>query len=172
MKRRRRWAEPRPRTGPALQRPAVGFGPKDWAASLGNFTPKEDDTRRAGAAAYFDGWWEKAFKDRPTQSEERGHPCGENEMLTIVAYDIREPARLRNIAKHCEDYGVRVQYSVFECRLQIGEFDRFWEELKDLIDPREDRLVSYRICCRCAQDIRTAGVQEVTPDAKPVAYVF
>lgn len=162
----------RPRPGPSPQRPAVGFGPKDWDRALGGFAPTEENPHHAGAAGYFDGWWEKAFKDKPTKSEEQGHACGENEMLMIVAYDIRQPDRLRHIAKHCEDFGIRVQYSVFECRLQADEFDRFWEELKDLIDPREDRLVSYRICSRCSQDVRTAGVQEVTVDAKPVAYVF
>lgn len=93
-------------------------------------------------------------------------------MLMVVAYDISDPARLRQIARHCEDYGIRIQFSVFECRLEADEFDRFWQELKDLIDPRADRLVSYRICCRCARDIRTAGVQEITSDVKPIAYVI
>jgi CRISPR-associated protein Cas2 len=93
-------------------------------------------------------------------------------MLMIVAYDIMDPRRLQQVAKHCEDYGIRVQYSVFECRLKTDEFDRFWQDLCDLIDPQADRLVSYRICARCAQEVRMAGTQEVTSDARPVAYVF
>ncbi len=41
-------------------------------------------------------------------------------MLMLITYDISfdDPngqARLRSIAKHCLDYGVRAQYSVFEC---------------------------------------------------------
>ena len=41
-------------------------------------------------------------------------------MLMLITYDISfdDPngqARLRRIAKHCLDYGVRAQYSVFEC---------------------------------------------------------
>lgn len=39
-------------------------------------------------------------------------------MLVLITYDVSfdDPAgarRLRRIAKHCLDYGVRVQYSVF-----------------------------------------------------------
>lgn len=45
-------------------------------------------------------------------------------MLMLITYDISlsDPegqTRLRRIAKHCLDYGVRVQYSVFECDLEL-----------------------------------------------------
>src|SRR5258708_23154285 len=40
------------------------------------------------------GWWEDAFSDRPSPTEQRGHPCGERQMLTIIAYDISEPRLL------------------------------------------------------------------------------
>ena len=41
-------------------------------------------------------------------------------MLMLITYDIsledaEGQARLRRVAKLCLDYGVRVQYSVFEC---------------------------------------------------------
>lgn len=91
-------------------------------------------------------------------------------MLTIVAYDITEPRRLRQIAKICEDYGVRVQYSVFECRLEAHRFDAFWAELLGAIDAATDRLVAYKVCAACAQEIRDAGIQ--THQQKVVAYVF
>ena len=93
-------------------------------------------------------------------------------MLMLVAYDIGNPRRLARVARHCEDYGMRVQYSVFECRLLAEEFDQFWAELRDLIEPKEDRLLAYRICAECAHDIRSFGTQ-VLPDRTPVvAYVF
>ncbi len=38
-------------------------------------------------------------------------------MLTLLAYDITNDKRLRQVARTCEEYRVRVQYSVFECRL-------------------------------------------------------
>ena len=41
-------------------------------------------------------------------------------MLVLVTYDVRTEnkagqKRLRDVAKICENYGQRVQYSVFEC---------------------------------------------------------
>ncbi len=56
-----------------------------------------------------EGWWEAAFALVPNASEASGHKCGSKQMLTLVAYDIREPKRLAKIAKTCEDFGVRIQ---------------------------------------------------------------
>lgn len=101
----------------------IGFGQREWGRSLADFveknapqgaieSPETTESRMPSAEPL--GWWEKAFADKPTDSEIRGHRCGEREMLMIVAYDIRKPRRLRQIAKHCEDYGIRIQYSMFE----------------------------------------------------------
>ncbi len=46
-------------------------------------------------------------------------------MLRIVAYDIVSASRLRRVARVCTDYGVRVEKSVFECRLSNEQFDVF-----------------------------------------------
>ena len=78
-------------------------------------------------------------------------------MLTVVAYDITDPKRLARVAKVCEDYGVRVQYSIFECRLDEDEFTDFWLELLEEIDDDEDRMVAYKIDARCAKETLTAG---------------
>jgi CRISPR-associated protein Cas2 len=116
------------------------------------------------------GWWESAFTLIPSASEQSGHPCGNRQMLAIVAYDIANPKRLAKVAKLCEDHGTRVQYSVFECRLDIDRFENFWLQLEELIDPKEDRLVAYRVCSSCAKTILTSGT--MTPSTQPVAYVF
>ena len=78
-------------------------------------------------------------------------------MLTLVAYDICEAKRLAKVARVCEDYGVRVQYSVFECRLDEDEFTDFWLKLLDIIKESEDRLVAYKIDARSAKETLTAG---------------
>lgn len=78
-------------------------------------------------------------------------------MLTLVAYDISNHKRLANIAKVCENYGVRVQYSVFECYLDEAEFSEFWQKLVELIDDKEDRLVAYKIDAKSAKETLTAG---------------
>lgn len=78
-------------------------------------------------------------------------------MLTLVAYDITDPKRLARVARICEDFGVRVQYSVFECHLDENEFTDFWLKLLFQIKDDEDRLVAYKIDARCAKQTMTAG---------------
>jgi len=150
------------------------FNPSDWRHALARWEKERGvpapvhEPKQSGTIPL--GWWEDAFSNRPTPSEQRGHACGEHQMLTVVAYDITDQRRLRQIAKICEDYGVRVQYSVFECRLEADKFDKFWNDLLDTIDFSTDRLVAYKVCVACARDIRSAGTQ--THQEKVVAYVF
>ncbi|SRR6266567_9339049 len=98
-------------------------------------------------------WWFDAFPTLPYETS----PPGENQMLTVVAYDIADQKRLARVAKVCEDYGVRVQYSVFECRLDEDQFADFWLALLEQIDEDEDRMVAYKIDARCAKETLTAG---------------
>lgn len=115
------------------------------------------------------GWWESAFTIKPTACDLSGHRCGQHQMLSLIAYDITDAKRLHKVAKICEDWGVRVQYSVFECRLEAAAFDRFWEDLRSAVDQSTDRLVAYKICLNCAREIRTAG--KMVLSEKVVAYV-
>lgn len=72
-------------------------------------------------------------------------PPGEPTMLRLIAYDIADPRRWRRIANTCDDFGVRVQYSLFECWLEEDRFQQLWDKLKHLIDPKEDRLAAYTL---------------------------
>jgi len=78
-------------------------------------------------------------------------------MLTLIGYDISDPKRLARVARICEDFGVRVQYSVFECRLEEAEFTEFWLRLLAEIKEDQDRVVAYKIDARCAKETLTAG---------------
>jgi CRISPR-associated protein Cas2 len=109
--------------------------------------------RNPQSAIRNESWWFDAFPLVPYEKA----PPGEKQMLTLVAYDISEPKRLTKVAHVCEDYGVRVQYSVFECRLQEAEFNEFWLHLLEEIDEEEDRVVAYKIDARCAKETLTAG---------------
>ncbi len=91
-------------------------------------------------------------------------------MLHIVAYDVRDPSRLRRVAKICEDYGIRVEYSIFECDLDEDTFARMWSELTNEVDEEEDKLLAYRICGSCVQNIVSGGV--VVRPGKPLLYIL
>jgi len=69
-------------------------------------------------------------------------------MLILITYDVstvEKPGRrrLRRVAQACEDYGTRVQKSVFEC--QVGQTE--WVQLRDRllreIKTGEDSLRFY-----------------------------
>ncbi|MFO7535384.1 MAG: CRISPR-associated endonuclease Cas2 [Kiritimatiellia bacterium] len=130
-------------------------------------TPHTD----ARAAHTLSEWWREAFEEFPSASDALGHPCGAAEMLIVIAYDITDDKRLPRVAKFCEDFGIRVQYSVFECRLTRELFNTFWDGLKELMDPAADRIVAYRICESCSADIRIAG-RMACSEEPPTAYIL
>lgn len=91
-------------------------------------------------------------------------------MLHLVAYDIRNPRRLRRVAKVCEGYGIRVEYSVFECDLAAEMFQRLWAELSREINWEQDAILAYRICGSCVRQISSMG-QVVRPQ-KVLVYML
>lgn len=52
--------------------------------------------------------------------------------MYLISYDISENKLRTKVAKKLEDYGRRVQYSVFECRLDKKRFKRLYGELAEL----------------------------------------
>ncbi len=69
----------------------------------------------------------------------------------LVCYDVTDTPRRNRIARCLDDYGGRVQYSVFEAVLDRPLFDKMVVELKNLIDPRRDRVFIYPICAACCR---------------------
>lgn len=69
-------------------------------------------------------------------------------MLVLITYDVSVVTpggqrRLRNIAKACLDYGMRVQNSVFECEVDPAQFVMLKNQLFEIFDPKEDSLRFY-----------------------------
>ena len=69
-------------------------------------------------------------------------------MLVVVAYDVSTESeegrrRLRHVAKVCEDFGQRVQNSVFECLVDAAQWTRLRARLVGEIKSAEDSLRFY-----------------------------
>jgi CRISPR-associated protein Cas2 len=69
-------------------------------------------------------------------------------MLVLVSYDVettsqRGTRRLRRVARACQDYGQRVQYSVFECELDPAQWTALRARLLNEIDAERDSLRFY-----------------------------
>jgi len=71
-------------------------------------------------------------------------------LLYILAYDIstedaKGRKRLRNVAKVCENYGQRVQKSVFEFQLDEKKFLQMKKEVLNIMNDKEDNVRIYKI---------------------------
>lgn len=69
-------------------------------------------------------------------------------MLILVSYDVSTVTaagakRLRKIARACQNYGQRVQYSVFEIEVNTAQWVPLKDQLESLIDPDTDSLRFY-----------------------------
>jgi len=69
-------------------------------------------------------------------------------MLILVTYDVRTDTeagrrRLRRVAKVCEDWGQRVQNSVFECIVDSAQWVKLKASLVAEINEAEDSLRFY-----------------------------
>jgi CRISPR-associated protein Cas2 len=68
--------------------------------------------------------------------------------LILVAYDVSTVTnegrrRLRRVAKVCQNYGQRVQNSVFECWVDAAQWVALRSEISAEIDPQSDSLRFY-----------------------------
>lgn len=71
-------------------------------------------------------------------------------MFVLITYDINTiseggTSRLRKVAKICLNYGQRVQNSVFECKVDEGQFRIIKNQLYKAIDHDKDSLRFYRL---------------------------
>lgn len=86
----------------------------------------------------------------------------------LVSYDVRDPKRLKRVAKKLESYGTRVQYSVFRCRLDTEMLEKLHWELSQLMEPEDDLLV-IPLCLGCASKVQehSTGDQSTWADPLP-----
>jgi CRISPR-associated protein Cas2 len=69
-------------------------------------------------------------------------------MMVLITYDVDTTSaagrrRLRVLAKQCQNYGQRVQNSVFECVVDAAQMRQLRQRLVGLIDPEQDSLRFY-----------------------------
>jgi len=79
-------------------------------------------------------------------------------MFFVVAYDIADPKRLAKIAKTMENYGVRVQKSVFECILDEKQYLEMKQKVERIMNFNLDAVRYYFICQRCQGRIELSGL--------------
>src|SRR5699024_12112877 len=58
----------------------------------------------------------------------------------LVAYDVSNPARLNRVYRYLIGYKVEGQKSVFEIWVTVAELRKIKNDLKDIINKKDDRL--------------------------------
>lgn len=59
----------------------------------------------------------------------------------LVSYDIRDPKRLRLVAKTMHAFGTRMQYSVFVCDLSLQELIELKSALRAILYPEDSVMI-------------------------------
>ncbi len=78
-------------------------------------------------------------------------------MIYFISYDISDTKRLQKVAKILKNFGIRIQYSFFECEIQKEQFEFLKTELLKVINKKEDNLIIYPICENCVSNISSIG---------------
>jgi len=84
-------------------------------------------------------------------------------MLFIVAYDIPEDGTRSQVAAELQNWGHRVQYSVFECDLDLRRARKLEARLRALISG-PDNIRIYPLCGGCRARVVTIGGKPVSAD--------
>lgn len=63
----------------------------------------------------------------------------------LIIYDIRDEKRLRRVARVAENFGTRVQKSVFEMEIDEKQLSRLRTEIQKIIED-EDYVVYFNLC--------------------------
>lgn len=79
-------------------------------------------------------------------------------MRVVVSYDISDDKRRRKVAEIMEGYGYRVQYSVFECDLDVKKLRALTSELRPLVRRKEfESIRFYPLVAEAADRVMVLG---------------
>ena len=88
-------------------------------------------------------------------------------MMVLVTYDVATDSRegrrrLRAVARACEDWGQRVQYSVFECDLDPAQWTALRARLLDIVNLSTDSLRFYMLGRDWRRRVEHVGARPAT----------
>ena len=94
-------------------------------------------------------------------------------MMVIIGYDVTTidtagKKRLRKVSKICENYGQRVQNSLFECLVDTDSLYTLTNNLLKIINLNDDSLRIYRLGKNYQTKINHYGIKTVYDLKKPL----
>jgi CRISPR-associated protein Cas2 len=89
----------------------------------------------------------------------------------LVAYDITDKDRLRQVHMVLMGFGDPLQYSVFDCRLSEKEVVLLITALSEIISPADDKVLLARLGPeggRSSLGLKFLGRRDTAPERKPL----
>jgi len=88
-------------------------------------------------------------------------------MMVLVTYDVATSTdggarRLRQVAKACQDYGQRVQFSVFEIEVDPAQWTALKARLEGIVDLKTDSLRYYFLGANWQRRVVHVGAKPAT----------
>lgn len=88
-------------------------------------------------------------------------------MLVLVTYDVNTledggKKRLRQVARACQDYGRRVQFSVFEIKVDPAQWTKLKARLEGIIQAEFDSLRYYNLGSNWSRRVEHVGAKPAT----------
>lgn len=81
--------------------------------------------------------------------------------MYLVSYDISSDRRRNRIARKLENYGKRIQYSVFECDIDEKRFQQLYAEIaKECAGMTDGSVRFYYVCRNCMPKMRLIGQEK------------
>jgi len=75
----------------------------------------------------------------------------------VFSYDILDDKRRMKVMHLLYGYGVRVQYSVFECEVRPGDVEELKRRMQRLIRKEVDDVRFYSLCQSCLEKAAVMG---------------
>ena len=85
-------------------------------------------------------------------------------MFVVVTYDITDDKRRLHVSDELENFGARVNFSVFECHLEAESLTDLKQRLAEKINSSEDNVRYYVLCDACLKKVEVHGKNQVTQD--------
>ena len=96
-------------------------------------------------------------------------------MMVIVSYDVSNKdaagsKRLRHVAKICEDYGQRIQNSVFKCLVDAKTLEILKERLLSEMNKSTDSLYFFNLGTKHNNKVKCYGSKNVFDLEEPLIF--
>ncbi|MBF0214928.1 MAG: CRISPR-associated endonuclease Cas2 [Magnetococcales bacterium] len=89
----------------------------------------------------------------------------------VICYDISNNKRRRRLSICLDQYGSRIQESVFEAVLDLDLFKQMTAEVEQKINAKADAVRIYMLCATCVKKVERLGIPGPIPGEETVFVV-